>query len=201
MKPSSPLALFATLLAAAPALALVGAGPTQVVSYEGYAVDGQVLLPRFEPELGQLEQVHLTLHLDVQGGLGFENTGPGRNFVTAEFGAFAQVLAPGGAQLVEALTVPIECNHVLAPFDGTIDLAGTSGVSFAGLAASAVTSRSLQADPVWVAGIVAAEGPIALTVETTGTTMIEGSGPLVVRRSQSASTVLVVEYEYTPYED
>ena len=200
MKPRTPLALLAPLLAAASALAL-GSAPTEVASHEGYPVGGQVLIPRFDPALGELASVRITVHLQVHGGLGFENTSSVPNLVAASFGAYAEVLAPGGAQLVEAVTPPLETEHALPPFDGTVDLAGPSGVSFPGLASVAVASRTLAADPVWVAGLVSQEGPIALSVETHDTTAIHGTGRLVVRRAQVATAAVVVEYEYAPGED
>lgn len=196
MRPRSHLAPLAALLLAASATA--GVGTTRTVTHDGPVEQGLALIPRFDPTLGRLERVHVTLQVATEGGLGFENLGAGRNFVAADFGAHARVLAPGGAELVEALTAPVECDHALSPFDGIVDLAGPSGESFAGLAAAGTGQRTLQADPVWVAGLAAQGEEIALTVEATDVTSVTGTGPLVVRRAQAIGTALVVTYEYTP---
>lgn len=85
-----------------------------------------VPVPKFDPALGHLTQVRITVSSSIAGSVGYENTGATASGVTlnASTNSLVEVPASFGILTNPAFEV---CCTTLPAFDGTLDYAGASG--------------------------------------------------------------------------
>ena len=85
-----------------------------------------VAVPRFDPALGHLTQVRITVSSSLSGSLGFENTGATPTTATFNAGTNSIVGIPGMFGILTNPAAEVCCTNLPA-FDGTLDYAGASG--------------------------------------------------------------------------
>lgn len=115
--------------------AILDVSATTTLSYTDFSKD--LLLPLFDPTLGQLEGVQLTVTGQLVGGGEYENG----NAHSSQAGTMKYVLdqsvnvTQGAANYLtmSASTTNSFQVPVLPSFDGILDYAGTSGASFQGI--------------------------------------------------------------------
>jgi hypothetical protein len=147
MSPRLLFSSFAFLLAvAAPARAdqLVFSATSALIASGG---TGTVLVPMFDPSLGVLRNVHVSVQCRMTGTWGMENTSAFVNLVGYSQG---QSLGAGVPTAFPGVGFPLTSTSVFQPgsvyllaFDGSIDYGGTSGTTFA----FSDLSQSPQPDP------------------------------------------------------
>jgi hypothetical protein len=155
-----------------------------------------VSLPKFDPALGTLNSVTLTLDGHIEGQAAVESTDASQTTITTQFRADITLARPDNS--VIAIVIPQVDNMVtLAAFDGTIDFAGPSGMTFANLmqnASQSVTSPPPLSDLALYTGV----GNIVLPVTAVGTSVATGSGNVITQFTTKASAVVTVVYQFTP---
>jgi hypothetical protein len=100
-------------------------------SYEHY-LDYHVNIdvPRFDPALGDLQQVELELAVNFDGQFGFENTNPnGPGGFQVNYVDWTLDLASFGQTFIHRMGEWTYPRTMMPPFDGIIDFGGTSGVT------------------------------------------------------------------------
>jgi hypothetical protein len=155
-----------------------------------------VTLPQFDPSLGTLISVTLTLDGRIEGSAAVESNDSSPITITTQFKADITLARPDNSVL--AVVIP-QVNNVanLAPSDGTLDFAGPSGMTFANLMQSAqqsVTSPPPASDLVLFTGV----GNIILPVTAMGTSQAVGSGNVTTQFATKAAAIVTVVYLYNP---
>ncbi|MBK7875830.1 MAG: choice-of-anchor E domain-containing protein [Planctomycetes bacterium] len=85
-----------------------------------------IAVPKFDPALGHLTQVRITVSSSVAGTVGFENTGPSATSVSFNAGTNAVLSESNSFSLLTNPAYEVCCTSLPA-FDGTLDFAGASG--------------------------------------------------------------------------
>lgn len=158
--------------------------------------DRTVTLPKFDPTLGQLLSVTLTLNGRIEGQAAVESSDSSAITITTQFKADITLARPDNSVL--AIVIPQVNNTAnLQPFDGTLDFNGPSGQTYPNLMQSAqqtVTSPPPPSDLVLFTGA----GNIVLPVLARGTSQAIGSGNVTTSFATKAAAVVTVVYLYNP---
>lgn len=149
--------------------------------------------PQFDPSLGTLQSVKITVYGNVLGVASFESFDNQPSTVTGAIQATLGVFRPDNTPLLTiAPTAPFVEN--LDPFDGVFDRDGTSGRTLDDLVGNASDSITLI-DPVDLATFTGL-GDIFLPLVGVGSMAITGPGNLETFTQTAATALVQVEYEY-----
>lgn len=150
-------------------------------------------LGEFNPSLGTLLAVSLTVFSDINVGLALENLG--------SYAATAGLTEQGNLNLIlpgsAALTIggpTISAGASLGAFDGTIDFAGTSGTLESGLFATGSVSDTIQQSLSSYIGT----GTTTIDVASSTPSFLTGPADLAAELLTNAGAVLEISYIYTP---
>jgi hypothetical protein len=182
--------------------ALAGTPQTQQVCYSDSTPftftnwTGSVTVPKFNPSLGDLVSIQFTLQGDVRGSARAESLDNSATVVTTQFSATISLTRPDNSVIV--VSVPL-ANFVdsFTAFDGTIDFAGTSGVTHSGINASDIQSAT-SPPPLSDLALFTGAGNITLPVAAQGSSVANGSGNLITQFTTEASASVRVCYTYLP---
>lgn len=153
-------------------------------------------VPRFDPALGTLDRVTVTLTGRVEGSHRFESLDPMPVNVTMTHHAVIALRRPDLTALVASMP-DVSSTTATTAFDGGIDFAGGSGRTLSSLmseSANSVTLLPAGGELVLFTG----PGDVVLPVTAVATGMGSGSGNLITQFSTSASAHIVVAYDFTP---
>ena len=171
--------------------------PTQTRSIASAATGtaSTLSIAGFDPSVGRLLGVELSLETAASGGAYAENLTTAPTSVTAALAATVS-LTLGGATLITDDS-SLAATRTLAAYDGMSDFAGLSGANFG----PAPTTSSATAFTL-VASLdrFATAGPITLQANRTGTATFDGPGDLAVASSLAASATATVAYAYLPWD-
>jgi hypothetical protein len=149
-------------------------------------------LPQFNPALGTLTKVTLTLFGRVDGTVQAENLSPTSSSTTTLTLA-AKIIAEVAGATLEVVVEPFDEEVVvLDAFDGIIDFGGTSGRTFASFATDE-KSESTMADLLPFIGL----GLIDVNVSANGTSAGSGGGNLLLSSASTAQAKTTVTYTYS----
>lgn len=154
---------------------------------------GTLTLPQFDPALGDLTSVRVTVEGFVQGDVQYENTGPTGALISATHSVTIHVTLPNNF-VVESIpsTSRVE---LVPPFDGALDFAGLSGRTFSisnTKSVSVTLTGAINMAPYIGTGVVSAPAFAA------GSSFIRGPGNLsALLRAQAASVVVSITYFFT----
>ncbi len=190
------------LLAAATTAATSTAGGLQVCYSDGINTQttnwtSQLTVPKFDPAMGVLLSVDFELRGDILGSAAIESLDAQASTVTSNYQAAITLTRPDTSVIVVAVPVQQFIDSLTA-FDGTVDFAGTSGITHANISTNAVelASSSSAADLALFTGPSGAPGTISLPVDAIGTSSASGSGNLITQFLTDAGASLVVCYNY-----
>ena len=162
-----------------------------------------VMLPAFDPDLGVLGVVRVTVSGAVDGSLGLENTNAQPVSVTHYVGARIDVVLPGGG--IPSPNPAFEVyGRALSAYDGTTDFGGTSGVTlpFTGATGTGAPSMTVDLFNIYAFGqayVGPAGAPGTISIDLSSTETQDGLPPGVVETHTLSASVLVrIEYEYDP---
>ncbi len=181
---------FASLAQAASVSYNAPFGPTTV------GVNGAVNLPQFNPALGTLTKVTLTLDANTNAGtLEWDNEGSGSGTVTLGIGTTLVATAPAA---LTATAVPVQVNAatVSADIDGAPDFTGSDAAAVTGGVGSDTDMAMLLAGLAPYIGL--GNIPVSLTSTLFTSTITEGGnlfGPSQVVNGLYDGLV-TIEYEY-----
>ena len=149
----------------------------------------------FDPALGRLLGVELSLETAASGAFYAENLTAGPATVSAVETATTSLRLAGAALISDDAT--LAATRTLAAFDGTSDFTGPSGANFGPASAPSTTTAFTL-----VAGLdrFAAAGPITLQATRAGTATIDGPANLDVATTLAASATATLAYVYTPWD-
>jgi hypothetical protein len=189
------------LLAAAP-LAARAEEQLHVVELPDATTDWQrdLALPRFDPALGTLLSVELTLEGRVLGSVRFESQDARASLVQVDFRARLEIERPDGSQWL-AVEPFRAFSEALAPFDGVVDFAGPSGRSFLDIletSAASVVAPPPEEDLALFTGPAGAPGELVVPARGTGLSQASGAGNLSLAIETMAGATVRVRYEFEP---
>jgi len=201
---SLALALTTIALATAPARAdeVAHSASLAAIPVGGSAT---ATLPKFDPNLGVLRLVRITVAANVSGTLGFENLNAAPQAVGGyASGAGVGMLLPVTLSAAGYVAGPnpgfIPDTVDLAAYDGAVDYAGPSGVTHAFTGATGDGAPTQSGDVYQPSGIATYAGSGTVSV-TLGPTYQQGPGiPPSIASSQSiaADATITVRYTYDP---
>lgn len=158
--------------------------------------NSSVSIPKFDPTLGTLISITLTLDGRIEGQAAVESSDNSPITIETQFKANITLARPDASVL--AVVIPQVNNTAnLQPFDGTLDFAGPSGQTYPNLQQSAqqsVTSPPPASDLALFTGA----GNILLPVSAAGTSQAIGSGNVTTQFATKAAATVTVVYLYNP---
>lgn len=155
---------------------------------------GNLSVPLFNPSLGSLISVDITLDGSVSGTAKYENLSASPATINLNLQATITLTKPDTSTLVQIIPLANISDPATA-YDLTTDFDGDSGGTFSGLsgAASDSTTLTAPADLALFTGI----GTISLPASATGASFGSGSGNLITQFSSSAGAGMTVKYNYS----
>lgn len=149
-------------------------------------------IPQFNPTLGILTSVEMTLTGQVSGTVGVENRQANPVVVLVQEQAQQEITLPDNSNLIVGGIV-ISQSVALAASDGVIDFGGPSGTTL-GVNAGIVGQNTWTA-PATLAPFVGF-GNVTLPVDATVAWTGGGSGNMILELNHFADATLTVRYEY-----
>ena len=160
-----------------------------------------VNLPAFDPDLGVLGLVRVTVSGAVDGSLGLENTNAQPMSLTYYVGARIDVVLPAGGIYSPNPAFEVY-GQALSAYDGATDYGGSSGVTlpFTGATGTGVPSMTQDLYDMYAFGqayVGPAGAPGTISIDLSSTEMHDGLPPGIVETHTLSASVLVrIEYEY-----
>lgn len=156
-------------------------------------------LPRFNPSLGTLLLVEVSLDSHIEGTARFENRDPQGATIVTSFSANMRLKRPDNSAVLVNLNPTHSSSDAVGAFDGVIDFRGASGRTLAGLNENQLSSFAppMPLSPLDQALFVGG-GNILFQVSASGTSSATGAGNLIVNFQQQASARVSVTYTYEP---
>jgi hypothetical protein len=182
------LITLATMSAGAATISYTDSIPLAVTDW-----DDIFTLTQFDPLLGTLLSVELTLEGNVEGDIRVEALDNKPSLVIGNLSA--EITADSGfASLIVVVTPAVNMPFPAPAFDGTIDWGGTSGATFLGLTGS--DTDSLSSSEAAVLTAFTGLGTIDINALAEATSRAEGSGNVASQFNTSAGAELTVKYTY-----
>lgn len=148
----------------------------------------------FDPALGVLDYVTVSVAADASGSVRLENLDPVAATATVGHSATVSLDRPDGTPLASS-TASFSNTRQLAAFDGTDDLSGASAAAIS--EAAPIGSVASPGATIWGAGLETFEaGPVALNLARIGTTTLDGPGNLDAATTLQAGAQVTVTYHY-----
>lgn len=159
-----------------------------------------VTLSKFDPALGDLQSVIVTLQAHNEGSAAFENQDAAPATVTMTFSTRVEVQRPDLTPLLFGEPTVNTSDSVTA-FDGVLDFGGASGRNYANLSQNvtqSVTANPPSPDLALFTGLSGNPGTITLPVVAVGQSTGTGAGNLTLAFSSQASAIVTVQYLFAP---
>jgi hypothetical protein len=188
-----------SVLSVGPALADTFTPPPGEIPPKETDFTDPIGVQQFDPALGTLNSMTISLTATVTGEMGYENTSTtSGSDGTIEMNAQVSVwLASDPASVITVASPTSSEAFSLAVFDGIIDFGGTSGVFFADINETDTVTATLT-DPAALAAATGT-GTLDFEVEAVGTTAFTGSsGNESTRFGLLAGATVTVTYDYQP---
>jgi hypothetical protein len=190
-----------------PALLLLGAGPAfantidQSQSVELHDVGNSFGVPvefnPFDPALGALTSVTLSLKASFSGTVGIENLSASPDVASGIIAGSVIVSTTGGSFSVEVSPSAQGPVHDLTAFDGVLDYAGTSGAtdSVSGAFASA---SAVAPPPASALELFTGDQQIFLSLTASTFPIVSGLETEAVTETANANATVGLTYVYAP---
>ncbi|HEX3992017.1 MAG TPA: choice-of-anchor E domain-containing protein [Acetobacteraceae bacterium] len=146
---------------------------------------------QFNPALGALLSVNLTITGDINAGLAAENLGSTSTSIGLTETADITLTLPNDLG-VAAADPSINSATNLAAFDGTIDFAGASGENLTSLTGTEVTSSDVTGNLSAFIG----SGTIALPIAANSPSVLTGPADLAAELLTEAGATVTISYTY-----
>jgi hypothetical protein len=156
--------------------------------------NGTLSVVPFNPALGTLQAVNITVTGDINASVAAENEDSEAAAVDTQQVATVALAMPDNWQVLSAATATAAIP--LGSFDGTVDYAGTSGAIDQGLT-QATTATFATDDPVVLAAFLAS-GTVAVPISDTGTGAVTGPANLSAQLLAQGGATVTLDYTYLP---
>lgn len=159
--------------------------------------DWSATLPalQFDSSLGTLEAVAIEITGDLNSGIAVENLGSTTATYSIDQEGSITLELPGATEEITP-ALAADTGGSLAAFDGTVDFAGTSGVSASGLISADSLTDTLD-DTADLAAFTG-NGTIDLPLLSSGTADVEVSGNSLLQLGGSTGATIELSYIYLP---
>lgn len=151
----------------------------------------ELSFPLFDPSLGVLEHVELTLSVTVDALVQLESLDSGPADLYAMLSSEVQVDTSGGAGLL-GISLDDNVSRSVSAFDGLMDFDGASGATVA-VVHDATDSVILDSD----LGMFIGSGSLQLPISAEAESQVGGAGNLLAMLSTSASVNATLDYHFT----
>ncbi len=150
---------------------------------------------QFDPTLGTLLNIRVSIADQVNGSVAMENLGPAVATMTAPLSGMVSVTGPAQISLGSSGGgAPVTLQ--LAGFDGMVDFAGGSGALASNVSGSGTTDFTHAATNPSFAAFVG-QGTIDLTASGLVTnTLVSGGGSFRLQSSANIGAVIGLQYQY-----
>lgn len=162
---------------------------TITTTYVGQA--GTPDIPQFDPSLGTLTGVALTLEAIIEGDLRGESLDQAPALITLSLGALVGAEI-GGLSIDDIFSETRQFNATA--FDGVADFGGDSGASFLGVTGGGSTSEFFTTGLAPFVGL----GFLTPEFDGVGASSGDGAGNLITQFRTTAGGKLSVQYRYEP---
>jgi hypothetical protein len=157
-----------------------------------------VTVSRFDPALGTLQQVNISLQAHNEGSAAFENQDAAAATITMTFSTHIEVQRPDTSLLLFAEPT-VNTSDTVTAFDGVLDFAGTSGKTYANLSQNVTQGVSFTCpvpECTLFTGAPGNPGTITLPVQARGQSTGTGAGNLTLSFTSRASATVTVTYVF-----
>jgi hypothetical protein len=151
-------------------------------------------LPKFDPSLGTLTSVQITLSGMISGSVLIESFDNAPSTVTSTLAATLTLTRPDLSTLVVSMPAYVTVDN-LSAYDGVLDFGGSSGRTHSAIMATSMNSL-ITPPPASDLSLFTGVGSIVLPVTARGTSSVVGSGNLVAGFSTKAGATVTVDYIY-----
>ncbi len=174
---------------------------TQHRSYDSGAHGyGYVTFDQFDPALGTLAGVTLTVTPTLGGALSVENMDLAPVALSGVFTASYSFYGPSYNYL--QVSASVERSASLAAFDGTVDFYGTSGIAFAAQdTAGAASSMAVPAGDFYVQSYYVGTGSVNVSGYGSLDLAVAGGANMRLLATSAFSADVALSYDYTPVGD
>jgi hypothetical protein len=176
----------------------LSAGGVETATYcdtliiSGHSLEDNHTLPLFDPGLGNLVRVDLTLDLEVQQNFSFENREPNSQDIDAESGAVLNIALPDKSSI--SANASSSVSEKLAAYDGEMDFSGQSGRTVEGVESKGSVGEQYPEPSDFVASFQ--NETISLPAEISFRSSSPGS--VVFSKTADAESKICVTYTYEP---
>jgi hypothetical protein len=176
----------------------LSAGGVETATYcdtltiSGHSLEDNHTLPLFDPGLGSLVRVDLTLDLKVQQNFGFENKETNSQAIDAESEALLQITLPDKSSI--SANASSSVSEELAAYDGEMDFSGQSGRTIEGVESKGSVGEQYPEPSDFVASFQneTISLPAAISFRRSA------PGTIVFSNSADAESKICVTYTYEP---
>jgi hypothetical protein len=154
---------------------------------------GQLAIHQFDPALGTLEAINVTVSGDLSTSVAAENEDTAPAVITVNQDATVTLALPGAT---DSTSAPVVSSVELGGYDGTVDFAGSSGTIDQSQALIPAVAETLT-DATDLAAFTGS-GTLGATISTSGASSLAGPGNLLARLLAEAGGTVTVDYTYLP---
>lgn len=155
-----------------------------------------VELQRFDPSLGVLQQVTLTIRGDLSGIASAESLNNRPTRLTLTLSAELSLVHPDSLVALVSTTPLVSQNFAAAVYDNDTDYGGASGITLSNL--TAFSSNSATFTDASTLALFTGQGKVQLPFEAWGLSGVSGAGNLDYDFTTYASGGASVSYLYEP---
>ncbi|MFN0095448.1 MAG: choice-of-anchor E domain-containing protein [Dehalococcoidia bacterium] len=152
-------------------------------------------LPQFNPALGTLRKVEVTVAATITSTLKAESLDLDEATITGTVGGVVTASGPGGVEAVVSPTLNAG-SFEAEPYDGDPDFEGPSGFDFGAKSASNSKTTTVT-DPSQLAAFTG-QGNVTFTAAVIATSKTTGGGNVLNEIHTKASAEVTIIYSYTP---
>lgn len=153
-----------------------------------------ISVPQFDPAVGSLEAVELSLWGHVEGSARFESLNGSNRTVTMNLAARIDLTSFDGTLISSVLPIT-SITDTVSGYDGVLDFAGASGRTFSNLTAGASAPLQSFTDAATL-NLFTGSGQMNFPVTGTGASTASGPGNIVYQFSTATSAWVQVTYHY-----
>ena len=151
---------------------------------------------QFDPNLGTLTGISLTLGVDVMAAAAIENYAPVTSGFSLSFSGLVSVQTPIGTIMLEGEARP-STTVTLGAYDGIADFLGQSGTFVGGVSLETLASGNFTPTGADLAAFLGT-GTVDLTVLSKGSTVQEGPANFLAAVMTDAGARIGLQYEFIP---
>ena len=150
-------------------------------------------LPKFDPDLGTLKTVEISLNVSLSQQVAIENTGRGTLSLNSTTDSVLTVLLPDDGALAANTTLAI--SQDLGQYDGDVDYAGSSGMNLTKTSISGALAYPIQDISAFELRRPGENLTLEGAIETMQNSSTKGSASSLIRTKAEASVCVYYGYE------